>query len=118
MAGWEKGGAPSLASSISELIVIMSDCCVPGFRCFCRTRETIRDLYGAFILALEEYGALFDNPSEWHDPDRFSGLGGKMRSLRMKESIRSEIIEIKTSFEGKTVIDDKCQSPGPSLGYK
>jgi hypothetical protein len=99
-AGWERPRQFDV-SSISELIVILSDCNKPAFRCFCRTRETIRDLYGAILECIHEYRSLFDGSMHWYDTDSFSLLDKESCSARMEKLIRSRAIEIKTGFHGK-----------------
>lgn len=96
-AGWEE--LRSEASCVSELIVIHSNCRKPSFRCFCRTRETIRDLYEAIQRTISEYESLFNDDSIWYDKYRFSCLDFKTCSSRMMSQIRSETIEIKTGFQ-------------------
>ncbi len=99
-AGWEKTRFLDV-SSISELIIILSDCSKPTFRCFCRTRDTIRDLYAAILGSIREYGSLFDDSAQWYDTESFSLLETKSCSVRMEENIESQTIEIKTGYNEK-----------------
>lgn len=99
-AGWEKARTFDV-SSISELIIILSDCNRPVFRCFCRTRETIGDLYGAILGCIHQFRQLFDDTTNWYDTNAFSQLEIKSSSARMEELIRSQTIEIKTGYNEK-----------------
>ena len=99
-AGWERGPVSGV-TAISELIAIRSDDAVPVFRCFCRTRDTVKDLYGALRQSIREYAAEFDDPARWYDPKMFSALDRKPTSLRMEERLRSAAIETKTGYSEK-----------------
>lgn len=96
-AGWEKGLAFG-ACSISELIVVESDRDIPAFRCFCRTRETVRALYGALVWAVCEYGEEIDEASVRHAMQQ-SPYTGTSRSRRMEVLLQSRTIETKTGFD-------------------
>ena len=96
-AGWEKGRR-SVASPISQLIVIVSDRGKPVFRCFCRTRDTVRDLYATILRVLDEYRDVFDDINSWYDTHAFSALDKISTSAWMEKQIRSEEIEMKTGF--------------------
>lgn len=96
-AGWEKDRR-SEACPISQLIVIVSDRGKPVFRCFCRTRETVRDLYGTILRTLNDYRDVFDDISSWYDTHAFSALDRTSTSAWMESRIRSRVIEMKTNY--------------------
>ena len=96
-AGWEKERL-SEVSPVSQFIVVKSDQGRPVFRCFCRTRETVGNLYGAILRTIREFGTRFDDPAEWYDTHAFSALDKISTSAWMEKQVRSEAIEIKTGF--------------------
>ena len=101
-AGWEKE-LRSVVCAISQLIVIASDRGKPVFRCFCRTRETVGNLYETILRSIREFGARFDDPADWYDTHAFSALDKISTSAWMESRIRSKEIETKTNFRGQSV---------------
>ncbi len=96
-AGWEKERLSDV-SPVSQLIVVRSDQERPAFRCFCRTRETVGNLYGAILRTIREYRVRFDDLTVWYDTHAFSALDKVSTSAWMESRIRSTVIEMKTNY--------------------
>lgn len=103
-AGWERSLSTG-ACSVSELIAVESDCDIPAFRCFCRTRETVRSLYAALLDAVRRYGEEIDEAAV-RKREQLSPYLGLSTTARMESALRSETIEMKTRFDEKSNFDE------------
>ena len=90
-AGWEE--FEGVAEPVSGLIVIRSGLKRPVFQGFCRTTETIVQLYRRIIEGIRRYRLLFDRQGAWYDTGRFSLLDHRTTTERLISRIHSGVIE-------------------------
>ena len=90
-AGWEE--TDGVAEPVSGLIVIRSGHRKPVFQGFCRTTETIVQLYRRITEGIRRYRQLFNRPGAWYDTGRFSLLDRRTTAERLISRIHSGLIE-------------------------
>lgn len=71
---------------VSLLTIIRLNRSTPVFTCFCRTQDTILNMYKALNRAVREYSCVLDHPGNWNI---FSGRG--LPTTKISSIIRSQI---------------------------
>jgi len=96
-ASWDNEDHPDM---LSLLVVTESGCRRPIIKVFCRSLQTVGRLYRALMEATRTYGKEFSDPSRWKDPERFNGLEERTCAERIREELRSDLLEIRLGKPG------------------